>query len=238
MSIRKIPFLPGREYHVYNHGNAKDDLFSCPENYFYFLKKYKEYIHPIADTFAYCLMPNHFHFALRIKEEEELLIQFRNNAGLRKGRLTPPGCQNPLLTLPEFITPAGLIKDFDTPAELKPNNLSLRISQQFGHFFNAYSQAFNRMHQRKGKLFLENVNRNLIEEEDYFLFLIRYIHANPVKHDFTTNMLDWEHSSIHAFMSQQNTQLLRGEVIQRFGGIEAFMEAHGLRSINEFNLTG
>jgi putative transposase len=228
MSIRKIPFLPGREYHVYNHGNAKDDLFSSSENYHYFLKKYKEYINPIADTFAYCLMPNHFHFALRIKEEEELLIQFGNNAGLRKRKLTPP----------EYQTPAGLVKDFDTPAELKQNNLSLRISQQFGHFFNAYSQAFNRMYQRKGKLFLENVNRNLIEEEDYFLFLIRYIHSNPVKHDFTTNMLDWEHSSIHAFISQQNTQLLRSEVIRRFGGIEAFMEAHGLRGINGFNLTG
>ena len=73
-----------------------------------------------------------------------------------------------------------------------------------------------------------NVNRNLIEEEDYFLFLIRYIHSNPVKHDFTTNMLDWEHSSIHAYRSQQNTQLHREEVIRRFGGIEAFMEAHGL----------
>jgi putative transposase len=43
-------------------------LFLNNENYEFFLKKYSYYVNPIADTFAYCLMPNHFHFLVRIKE--------------------------------------------------------------------------------------------------------------------------------------------------------------------------
>jgi hypothetical protein len=32
---------------------------------------YAKHIEPIADTFAYCLLPNHFHLLVRIKAEEE-----------------------------------------------------------------------------------------------------------------------------------------------------------------------
>lgn len=48
-------------------------------NYHYFLKLYAQYIHPIADTCAYCLLPNHFHFLLRVKTDEE-----RMPGGLRQ----------------------------------------------------------------------------------------------------------------------------------------------------------
>jgi REP element-mobilizing transposase RayT len=32
---------------------------------------YEKYISPIVDTFAYCLMPNHFHFLIRINDVEQ-----------------------------------------------------------------------------------------------------------------------------------------------------------------------
>src|SRR5699024_12693075 len=34
-------------------------------------------LYPIADTFCYCLMPNHFHFLVRIKSESVLKKVFR-----------------------------------------------------------------------------------------------------------------------------------------------------------------
>lgn len=64
--------VPETCYHVYNRANGSEKLFLSEENYRYFLQKYAEYISPIADTFCYCLMPNHFHFLLRIRKEEEL----------------------------------------------------------------------------------------------------------------------------------------------------------------------
>lgn len=60
-------------YHLYNHANSNENLFKSDNNYNYFLNKYNQYISPIADTFAYCLMPNHFHFLIKIKEEEIIL---------------------------------------------------------------------------------------------------------------------------------------------------------------------
>jgi len=69
--------VPDSMYHIFNHAVSSENLFRNEENYRFFLKKYAEYISPVADTFAYCLMPNHFHFAIRIKSEAELAVQMR-----------------------------------------------------------------------------------------------------------------------------------------------------------------
>ena len=63
---------PGHYYHVYNRGNNRETVFIEERNYRYFLTLYAKHVHPIADTFAYCLMPNHFHLLLRIKDIDEL----------------------------------------------------------------------------------------------------------------------------------------------------------------------
>lgn len=59
-------------YHIYNRGVNRMSIFAHESNYAYFLKKYLEYIGPIADTYAYCLLPNHFHFLIRTKDEGEI----------------------------------------------------------------------------------------------------------------------------------------------------------------------
>lgn len=63
---------PGVFFHYYNRGNNKENLFREEANYFYFLSLVKKHLIPIADFYSYCLLPNHFHFVLRIKDEEEL----------------------------------------------------------------------------------------------------------------------------------------------------------------------
>ena len=63
---------PDGYYHVYNRANGSEKLFIEETNYRYFLKLFKEYIHPIAEVYAYCLMPNHFHVLLKIKPAEKL----------------------------------------------------------------------------------------------------------------------------------------------------------------------
>lgn len=69
--------FPDCTYHIYNRANGNEQLFLSEENYRYFLQQYVHYINPIADTFCYCLMPNHFHFLIRIKSEEELETFFK-----------------------------------------------------------------------------------------------------------------------------------------------------------------
>lgn len=59
-------------YHIYNRGNNRENLFKEERNYRHFLKLYAKHIEPIADTFAWCLLPNHFHLLVRVKSEDEI----------------------------------------------------------------------------------------------------------------------------------------------------------------------
>lgn len=63
----------GVYYHIYNKGNNKEDLFFEERNYVYFLKLVSKYLLPVADVYCYCLLKNHFHFLIKIKEDSELL---------------------------------------------------------------------------------------------------------------------------------------------------------------------
>ena len=70
----KTPLEFGHYYHIYNRGNNGTDLFFENENYYHFLRLYTKYIEPIADTYAWCLMKNHFHILVRIKEKKEIVV--------------------------------------------------------------------------------------------------------------------------------------------------------------------
>ncbi|MCU0430980.1 MAG: hypothetical protein MUF42_13530 [Cytophagaceae bacterium] len=67
------PFLPDTVYHVYSHANGSDNLFRTQQDYDDFMKRYGKYIYPVAETYAYCLMPNHFHLMIRIRSLTNLV---------------------------------------------------------------------------------------------------------------------------------------------------------------------
>ena len=56
-------------YHIYNRGNNRDVLFKEKSNYLYFLLLMEKYVLPVADIYAYCLLNNHFHFLVKIRED-------------------------------------------------------------------------------------------------------------------------------------------------------------------------
>jgi putative transposase len=63
-----MKFQPHSIYHIYNQGNNQQQLFFSDDDYIYFLQLYKTYIHPYVDTIAWCVLPNHFHFMISVKE--------------------------------------------------------------------------------------------------------------------------------------------------------------------------
>lgn len=86
MALRKISFVPGEYYHLYNRGTEKRIIFTNKDDYRYFL--YLMYIcnttknielrkigknfdrrETLIDIGAYCLMPNHFHLLVHEKIE-------------------------------------------------------------------------------------------------------------------------------------------------------------------------
>jgi putative transposase len=57
----------GRFYHIYNRGNNKQPIFYTAENYLFFLRKMRTHILARAHFLAYCLMPNHLHWLVHIR---------------------------------------------------------------------------------------------------------------------------------------------------------------------------
>jgi|GEM_PF-4488138 len=76
LANKRIPLESNRFYHIYNHAVHLNNLFSEAKDYALFLMRLEEYILPIADIYAYCLMPNHYHLLLQIKDFETLKTFF------------------------------------------------------------------------------------------------------------------------------------------------------------------
>lgn len=68
MSTPREPFESLYYYHVFNHARGKDNIFEKVSDYNIFLDLAEKYILPITQIYAYCLMPNHFHFLIQIKD--------------------------------------------------------------------------------------------------------------------------------------------------------------------------
>lgn len=75
---------PDQSYHIYNHANGSENIFREEENYRFFLQQYEKYLSAVVDTYAFCLMPNHFHLLVGVKEEAELARTFPKFETLEK----------------------------------------------------------------------------------------------------------------------------------------------------------
>ena len=62
----------GQTYHIYNRGINRENLFPEERNYRYFLQLYTRHVSPVADTYAYCLLRNHFHLLVHLKDLTDL----------------------------------------------------------------------------------------------------------------------------------------------------------------------
>ena len=191
---------PGKLYHLYTHANGFENLFQAEENYRYFLKRYEHFIPSVADTLAYCLMPNHIHFLIRIKTEAELVSTFSNLQG--------------------FKNLEGL------GVEEREKEIEKRVSQQFSNLFNSYTKAFNKMYSRMGSLFIPNFKREEITSDNYFTNIILYIHANPVHHGFVKSIVDWPWSSYQLIRDGSPSFIKGNEVIAWFGNRNEYEKIH------------
>ena len=195
--------LPGERYHIYNHANGRENLFHEDRNYLFFLKLAAKHILPVSKIFAYCLMQNHFHFLVQIKEENELITLFETQI---KSRL--------------FNSPNG--SGFFNQQEF----ILKKANKAFSNLFNSYTQSFNKVYMRRGSLFMQNMKKKEINDDQSFCKVVHYIHANPVHHKFVSKIDLWPHSSYRIFLSNMPTNLEREYVLKLFGGLERFIKYH------------
>jgi hypothetical protein len=195
------PLEPGCTYHIYNRGINGTTLFSEPHHYRLFLEQYAYYTEPGIDTYAYCLLNNHFHLVIRVKEESELdLNRWKAERGWSK------------------------VSDAST---------------LLGHCFNSYCQQYNKLTNRTGSLFEKPFHREWVDEDGYLSQLIYYVHANPKKHQFTTDFRTYPYSSYRSILSEKPTLLRRQYIVDWFGGRQRFIDFHtGMEAASELPASG
>ncbi|REE08394.1 coproporphyrinogen oxidase [Winogradskyella pacifica] len=66
-------------YHIYNRGINSEVIFKDENNMNYFLKLVAKYLSPNVNILAYCLLNNHFHFAIEVTSETKEVNQAFSN---------------------------------------------------------------------------------------------------------------------------------------------------------------
>ena len=67
------PLIADTIYHVVSRAIGNEKLFLNDGDYTFFLERFDKYISPVADTFAWSLLPNHFHFLIQVRSYLDLL---------------------------------------------------------------------------------------------------------------------------------------------------------------------
>lgn len=199
-------FEEDRFYHIYNRSIDKKAMFCNDGNYEYFLKKYDAYLSPVLDTYAYCLLGNHFHLLVRIKD----LTALKELSNLN--------------TTTHDLTTFQKLLNLNKP--YIPKSTHDIISHQFRKFFQCYAMAFNKQQNRTGTLFQTPFKRALVDNDSYFTKLIYYIHANPQTHQLIDDFKEWRWSSYQRILMEKQTKLKKEEVLEWFGNKQQFEKYH------------
>ena len=219
------PLIPDTTYHIYNHANGFENVFKEAENYRFFMEKYQVHISPIAETYAYCLMPNHFHLAVRMRKREviESLIRNKNNP-LVAGEIN-----------------SSKVPNFGRVYVAGDSEIEKFLSKQFANLFSSYTQSFNKVYDRMGSLFVKNFKREPIFDKTHFLNTVVYIHRNPIHHGFCGSFEEWPYCSYNRIVYDVESIVEREKMLKMTGGIDCFIEIHNaglsrLESLAQFDI--
>ena len=75
------------------------------------------------------------------------------------------------------------------------------LSRFMRHLNGVYTQRYNRLHGYDGQLFRGRFKSIIVEEDNYLLELMRYIHRNPLRAGMVENLDDYPWSSHHGYLS-------------------------------------
>jgi len=194
-----LPFVEDQFYHIFNRGNNHENIFYKEMNYYYFLEKYDEYLSPYLNTYAFALLPNHFHLLIKVKRTDSIA----QSDGISYREKT------------DTIALSDGISD-----------VSKKVSEQFRRFFLSYSQAINKQEERAGSLFQKNFKRVPVTSPDHLIYLVYYIHANPLRHQIVSDFKKYPFSSYRFFGTSKETKLCRDDVLAWFGSLDQFFTFH------------
>lgn len=179
-------FQQGHIYHVYNQGNNREKIFFDRENYFFFLRKIEHYLLPKADIIAWCLMPNHFHLMILVKQHQ-----------------SSDDCK----ALNQAF--AVLLRSY-TRAINKSKKRSGSLFRQ-----KTKAKCLTCIDGPTSNFFGSKINL-IQPEKQYPQICFDYIHNNPVKAGLVKDQTDWEFSSALDYANLRKGQLVNKTLAKEF----------------------
>ena len=200
----------GKFYHIYNRGINGENLFNNEEDYHHFLKLFTTYIDPIADTYSWVLMPNHFHLLVRIKKDIRYKYKKPKSGDVNENE------QFELLKWETISFKDEAISETKIPVPFR----------HFAHLFNAYTKYLNLRLNRHGNLFERPYKRKMIDNFNYLKKVLIYIHHNPVHHNFCNHPMEYPWTSFLTCLSIKPTKLKREAAMGWFDDQANFIHMH------------
>jgi putative transposase len=187
-----MKFYTGEIYHVYNRGNIKQKVFYERKNYLFFLRKMETHLKPYCHILAWCLMPNHFHWLVKVKQHNE----WDSSPSLRYHSLT----NESHLQLQHIIQG----KDTSTPVN--------ELNKSIGVMLRSYTRALNIAYRNRGSIFQQktkskNLNAVPTIRDNYAVTCFLYIMQNPVRAGLVSDFKHWEFSSYQDYSGLRNGKL-------------------------------
>jgi putative transposase len=147
-------FQDGFIYHVLNRGNSKKVVFHNTSDY----RGFQDLIEDSKknyeiDLFAYCLMPNHFHFVVRPRIAEHL-------------------------------------------------------SKWMHWLMTNHVQRYRIFYQSSGHIWQNRFKHFIIQQDEHFLKVLRYIERNPVRANLVPSAKDWQWSSFRGRMKKISNPII------------------------------
>jgi len=185
----------GSIYHIYNHASGNRNLFVDDLDYRRFLVGLNKYFSHIFEIYAYCLMPNHFHLLIKVKPGQKI---------------------------------KSTVKAISSNAESKylkdEIDLNKYCEDQFRRWFSGYALYLNKRTNTKGQLFLKRIKKISIDQEKRMLYLLCYIHHNPIHHGFRKEYGLWKYCSYSNYITNKDKHAFNN--ITKIGKMEDMTNIH------------
>ena len=170
----------GCVYHLYNRSVSEVKLFIDVNDYKVFLERFNKYFGHYLHVYSYCLIPNHFHFIVKVKEQSSFDTMIKKEKTKAAKKL--------------IIAEIG-INEF--------------LEDQFRRMFSSFALSIKNKYNRQGALFQRRMKRVQVSENSQLVYLVNYVHHNPIHHGLCMRMIDWPFSSYHKFIGRRMNEFQR-----------------------------
>jgi putative transposase len=231
-----MKFEKGQLYHIFNRGNNREKIFYSRENYLFFLSKIKTHVSPYCDIIAWCLMPNHFHLMVCVKETEIAISEGFSSNNTEGFALSEALGGNAALS--EALGGNAASSEALGGNGGNGGNKIRTLNQSIGIMLRSYTNAIQKQENRTGSLFQKQTKAILLQDDNslvpayfntvfgtlintcqyrsYADMCFTYIHTNPCAANLVEKCEDWEFSSYADYVGIRNGKLVNKELGNQF----------------------